>query len=90
MLAILIKNANESPGEIHPTALTQLAQYQAIAMQWPRYPDGRAIRCGKCDQSLWFIYDEQDRPFIYDESETLALTVAHIRQRHEGDDNEPN
>lgn len=68
--------------QIHPLGLMQLAQYQEAARDWPRYPDGRAIRCGKCDQSLWFSYDITGTPYRYTEDEKLALIVAHIRQNH--------
>jgi hypothetical protein len=77
-------NPNDSPmdGTIHPIGLEQLAGYQRLADAWPRYPDGRAVRCGRCDQSLWFTYDEDGTPYRYSTDETMALTVAHIRQRH--------
>jgi hypothetical protein len=78
----MIKNDNESRGEIHPTALAVLAQYQTIAIDWPRYPSGRAVRCGKCDQALYFTTDITGKPYIFEDHEKLALTVAHIRQNH--------
>ena len=75
---------NDSPkdGTMHPMALQQLAQWQAACVDWPRYPDGRAIRCGKCDQALWLTYDPQGQPFRYEDDELFTLIVAHVRQRH--------
>lgn len=75
---------NDSPrdGTIHPIGLQQLAQYQELALTWPRYPDGRAMRCGKCDQNLWFTYDLNGNQFVYADEEKMALVVAHIRQNH--------
>lgn len=76
---------SESPlnGTVHGIALAQLAIYQEFAREWPRYPDNRAIRCGKCDQSIWFLYDENCEVYRYTDEEKLALVVAHIRQNHE-------
>lgn len=78
------QDPNDSPqdGTVHPIGLQQLAAWQAIAMDWPRYPDGRAVRCGKCDQALWFTSDIGGKPYIYEDHELLALRVAHIRQAH--------
>lgn len=76
---------SESPlnGTVHGIALAQLAIYQEFAKEWPRYPDSRSIRCGKCDQSIWFLYDENGEVYRYTDDEKLALIVAHIRQNHE-------
>lgn len=75
---------NDSPrdGTIHPMAIRQLAEYQRIAMDWPRYPDGSYIRCGRCSQELWRTYDKNGAPYSYEGQEKVALTVAHIRQNH--------
>jgi hypothetical protein len=76
---------NDSPkdGTIHPLGLAQLAVFQEAAIMWPRYPDGRAIRCGKCDQSMYFTLDPGGKPYRYSDDEIMALIVAHIRQNHE-------
>lgn len=71
-----------SHSPIDGIALEQLAGYQTVAIDWPRYPDGRAVRCGKCDQSIWFAYDINGTPYVYEDHELLALKVAHIRQVH--------
>lgn len=63
-------------------ALSQLAPYQMAAYDWPRYPDGRAVRCGKCDQSMYFTEDANEVKYVYTDEEKLALIVAHIRQVH--------
>jgi hypothetical protein len=78
----MIKNANESRGEIHPLALGQLAIYQDIARDWPRYPDGRCVRCGKCDQSIYMRRDVNNVAYSYTKDEIESLVVAHIRQAH--------
>jgi hypothetical protein len=80
----LYPSPNDSPkdGTVHQIALEQLAEYQAIADTWPRYPDGRAVRCGSCDQALWFTYDRNGQPYRYKDNEKISLIVAHIRQRH--------
>lgn len=75
-------NGSKRNGEIHSIAVQQLALYQETALDWPRYPDGRAIRCGKCDQALLFTYDIQGTAYAYADHEILALIVAHIRERH--------
>jgi hypothetical protein len=79
-----VHHPNDSPGDgtIHPIGLRQLAAYQEIAVDWPRYPDGRANRCGKCDQNLWYTYDLNGNHYVYTDEEKLALVVAHIRQNH--------
>lgn len=74
---------NESPGEVHPMAVAQLELYQRIAESWPRYPDGRCVRCGKCDQSIYMRWDSQGQRYQYLYSQILSLVVAHIRQNHE-------
>lgn len=65
----------------------QLKEWEAIALKWPLYRvnDGTQtpVRCEKCGQSVWFVNDLFGNPYQYSESEILALTVAHIRQRHE-------
>jgi hypothetical protein len=70
-------------GELADIAKEQLKVWQDRALDWPRYPDGRAIRCGKCDQSMYFTADIQGMVYSYTGAEILALIVAHIRQRHE-------
>jgi len=77
------QNPNASPGEIHPMALNQLVVYQVAATDWPRYPDGRCVRCGKCDQSIYMRRDIHGVTYQYTKDEILALVVAHIRQAHE-------
>lgn len=81
---IFNKTPNDSPmdGTIHPIGLEQLAAFQAVAINWPRYPDGRAMRCGQCDQAMWFTSDIIGTEYIYEDHELLALKVAHIRQNH--------
>ena len=79
----MIKNENESRGEIHPLALNQLAVWQAACIDWPRYPDGRCVRCGKCDQSIYMRWDINQVRYQYTKDEILALIVAHVRQAHE-------
>lgn len=75
---------NDSPrdGTIHPIGLQQLAEYQELAGDWPRYPDGRSMRCGKCDQNLWFTRDLNGSHYVYEDHELMSLVVAHIRQNH--------
>lgn len=73
---------NESPGEIHPIAKQQLAIYVDVAKDWPRYPDGRCVRCGKCDQSIYFRWDANGVRYAYQYEEITALVVAHLRQAH--------
>lgn len=78
------RSPNDSPrdGTIHGIAIEQLAAYQTQAKDWPRYPDGSYVRCGHCNQALWRTYDDDGTPFRYEGHEKIALTVAHIRQRH--------
>lgn len=78
------QNPNASPGEIHPMAINKLAVFQVAAIDWPRYPDGRCVRCGKCDQSMYMRWDVNHVRYQYTKDEILALVVAHIRQAHEG------
>ena len=77
------QNPNASPGEIHPMAINQLAAYLAASSDWPRYPDGRCVRCGKCDQSIYMRWDRQGVRYQYTKAEIDALVVAHIRQAHD-------
>jgi hypothetical protein len=77
------QNPNASPGELHPIALNQLVVYQVAATDWPRYPDGRCVRCGKCDQSIYMRWDKNHVRYQYTKDEILGLVVAHIRQNHE-------
>lgn len=76
---------SESPlsGMIHGIAYAQLAPYQELAKTWPRYPDGRFIRCGKCDQGILATADIMGIEYSYTEDETMAVIVAHIRQNHQ-------
>lgn len=77
---------NREKGEIAQVALDQLAAYEGVAATWPilrhvhHYRECRC--CGKCDQTLWFNSDPEERPYQYTGRETLALIVAHIRQIH--------
>lgn len=71
------------PGELHAIAIQQLEVWESVAYGWPRYPDGRCVRCGKCDQSMYMLRDIQGVMYDYSDSEIDALIVAHLRQRHE-------
>lgn len=77
-----MSDPNESPGTIHGISLAQLAPYQEAAITWPRYPDGRFVRCGKCDQAIYATADIMGEQYRYEDHETQALIVAHIRQNH--------
>jgi hypothetical protein len=67
-------------------AKLQLAEWQERASHWaviPVYRDHRhMIVCAQCEQSLWFIKDQYEDEFTYNDDEKLLLIVAHIRQRH--------
>lgn len=88
------EHPNNSPrdGTIHPIAQQQLLEWQAIAERWHyseenRYDDylerdREVVACGYCSQNLWFVRDDEGRLFEYSREQLLALTVAHIRQRH--------
>jgi hypothetical protein len=68
---------------ISPTALKELAFWEAIAAQWEWYihPD-TYLRCRECHQGIARMADRHGVLFDYDETELLALKVAHIRQVH--------
>lgn len=76
------QSPNESPGVIHPMAVKVLEQWEGEAFNWPRYPDGRCVRCGKCDQSIYMSRDIHGVLYNISQEEILSLTVAHLRQRH--------
>lgn len=79
---LMIPGNDRDSGEIAPLALVELAKWQIIAESWGVYPDGKARRCMKCDQSIWFICDPHGEQYVYSDEEINALTVAHIRQVH--------
>jgi hypothetical protein len=81
-------NARE-PGTIASVAMEQLRTYQRTADNWPVYEvrrDGRdCMVCQKCNESLWFVTDEEEQRYQYADDELRALKVAHIRQSHDKD-----
>jgi len=80
---LFLQSPNDGkPGEIHPIALQQLETWQHIATVWAKYVSGRCVRCDACGQSIYMHSDSQGNKYTYTHQETLALTVAHIRQRH--------
>jgi len=79
------ESPNDSPGDgtIHPIALEQLQRYAKIAGTWKVYEDRHIMRCEKCHQGVWSIYDAKGNRYRYTSEEILALLVAHIRQVHD-------
>lgn len=82
---------NDSPGDgtIHPMALEELREWQKVADRWSVYRDtesvgvGRAcMRCGMCNQCIWFEADQAGHLFQYTEQMIQALIVGHIRRSH--------
>ena len=73
-------------GQIATVAIDQLKPYQDAAREWPvEYVirDGRECNvCGVCHQNIWFETDVNHQSYLHSPEETMALTVAHIRQRH--------
>ena len=68
---------------ISPSAIKELAAWEAIATQWEWYihPDTR-LRCRECHQAVARMADRHGQLFDYNEADLLALKVAHIRQIH--------
>jgi hypothetical protein len=68
---------------ISPSALKELAVWEGIASKWEFYvhPD-TYLRCRECHQGIARMADRHGTLFDYDESDILALKVAHIRQIH--------
>lgn len=79
---------NDSPmdGTIHPMALAELQEWNKIADTWPVYEDredGRScVRCGHCNQSIYFLTDKQEHLYAYTPQMIQALKVGHIRRSH--------
>jgi len=78
-------------GELADVAKEQLAYYEAFADEWGVFLDTKSdapsavrhpMRCNKCQQSIYFLRDEQGRGYDYSKAEIRSLTVAHIRQCH--------
>lgn len=79
-------------GELAEIAVTQLEAFQLRARAWPMREVSRedinnnsrhGMACSYCDQMVYFISDPNGILFNYSDEEMLALTVAHVRQRHE-------
>jgi hypothetical protein len=70
-------------GEIADVALVDLEKWQAVAIEWPVYTDGRCNRCTDCHQNVWFSTDPRGYKYTYTDDEILALKVAHVRQCHD-------
>lgn len=68
---------------VSPSALKELAVWEAIATEWEWYvhPD-TYLRCKECHQGIARIADRHGVLFDYNESDLLALKVAHLRQTH--------
>lgn len=68
---------------VSPSALRELAAWEAIATQWEFYthPD-TYLRCRECHQGIARMADRHGALFDYDPTELLALKVAHLRQVH--------
>lgn len=68
---------------VSPSALKELAAWEAIAIQWEWYvhPD-TYLRCRECHQGIARMADRHGVYFEYDEADLLALKVAHMRQVH--------
>jgi hypothetical protein len=79
----LVPLNDRGPGEIAEVALQELKHWQAVAMVWPVYTDGRCNRCQECHENLWFTTDPRGGKYQYTDDEILALKVAHLRQCHE-------
>ena len=79
---------NKRPeGEIAEIAMLQLEIFQSRGRTWPTREvsrdDRHGMECSYCNQMLYFISDRNGILFQYADDELLALTVAHIRQKHE-------
>lgn len=75
---------------ISPSAIKDLAKWEAIASQWPEeVTDDGYLRCGECTQAMARITDRHGTHYDMSAGERLALKVAHIRQRHPEADNGP-
>jgi hypothetical protein len=78
---------NRPKGEIAEIAITQLEAFQLRGRTWPTREvsrDGRhGMECSYCNQMIYFISDPNGILYEYADDELLALTVAHIRQKHE-------
>lgn len=68
---------------ISPSAIRELAAWEAIATQWEFYihPD-TYLRCRECHQGIARMADRHGALFDYNEADLLALKVAHLRQTH--------
>jgi hypothetical protein len=79
---------DREPGTVASVAVEQLRPYQERAANWPMFRvrrDGRDCMCCQlCEQSLWFMSDEEEVRYDYTEEELTALKVAHIRRSHDG------
>lgn len=77
---------SRKPGEIAEIAKQQLKPYQELARDWGIWTDRShpqiPKRCLKCQQCIWFERDTSGDPYLYENDEVIALTVAHIRQVH--------
>lgn len=73
---------------VAPIAQAQLEAWEAFASDWPvRYREREDSQqlfalCLDCGQAIYPVTDPHRKPFKYKSSETLAMMVGHLRQRH--------
>lgn len=68
---------------VSPSAIRELGVWEGIATKWEWYvhPD-TYLRCRECHQAIARIADRNGVLYDYNETELLALKVAHLRQTH--------
>lgn len=73
---------------VNALAVRQLAAWEELARDWPTFQvldvnTGIWVeRCASCLTGIWRHNDRDGKPYVYDDAERLALTVAHLRQAH--------
>jgi hypothetical protein len=68
--------------KLSTVAAGQLAAWEELARDWPVYADEPCMRCVSCHVAVYRTHDDTDTAYVYAPEETLALTVAHLRQAH--------
>ena len=70
------------PARIGALAQRQLAAWEDIARDWTVYIDEPSMRCVSCHMEVYRLTDDHGVYYHWAPQQTLAMTVAHLRQAH--------